>query len=117
MNAQTAARVSFAVALLTLTGCTSAPSKVHCFDQREWDAIVAEKAPCRLPALSNADVLQAVRDEQGQPFFDDPKLGPRPYRIRSVDCHYEVEYVVFGFNGAWAGFDAIDGTSFMLVGR
>jgi hypothetical protein len=103
--------------LMTLSGCATATQKIHCFDKREWESIQAEKAPCSLPELSDADVLQTVREERGQSFLDDPALGPRPYEVRSVDCHYEFEYVVMAFKGHWAGFDAIDGTSFMLVGR
>jgi len=82
-----------------------------------YDDFVREQPPCHLAPLTDQQVMDAAWKELGESYFHVPGMPERPYRIATRGCAYEVEYVILSHGQEWFGFDAIDGTSFILVAR
>jgi hypothetical protein len=84
---------------------------------QDYESFVREKPPCHSAPLTNQQIIAAAKKELGESFFRPSGMPDRPFRISERGCVYEVEYVILSVKNQWLSFDAIDGTSWILVAR
>jgi hypothetical protein len=94
---------------LLLAGCAG--------NARDYKSFVREQPPCALAPLTDAQIMAVARRELGKSFFSVSGMPERPHRITARGCVYEVEYPILSNGSEWFGFDAVDGTSSILIAR
>ncbi len=85
--------------------------------QVDLSSVLDEKPPCRGAPLGDDQVLDIARGVLGDAFMHPRGMPPRPWQVRALGCVYDFEYVALSHERTWFGFDAIDGTGWLVVTR
>lgn len=101
-------RIRVVALALVLLGCAGPES---------FERFASDSPPCKLPPLTEKQVLAAALGTLGSSFLQVGGMPDRPYRITTEKCVYLFEYSVLSHHGKWFSLDAIHGTGQLWVAR